>query len=141
MAAHSTDLTAMNKNSIKFASWMVRVANAHSISYTYTSKKTMKEVTGHKFECCLVGRSEIAYALAVLKGTESEVATAKKTFSNASVWEMSKVKFDESVTPAFISSALKVSVDLKKSIHPGERAGGRSRRGSGEGSSAAAHRC
>ena len=73
MAAHSTDLAAMNKTSIKFASWLVRVANAHSISYTYTSKKAMKEVTGHKFLCFLVGGSETAYALAVLKGTESEV--------------------------------------------------------------------
>ena len=115
MAAHSTDLAAMNKTSIKFASWLVRVANAHSISYTYTSKKTTKEVTGHKFQCFLVGGSEIAYALAVLKGTENEVATAKKTYTNASVWEMSHVKFEEGVTPAFISSALKVSVDLKKS--------------------------
>ena len=46
MAAHSTDLAAMNKTSIKFASWQVRVANAHSISYTYTSKNDQHDAIG-----------------------------------------------------------------------------------------------
>jgi hypothetical protein len=105
----------MNKSSIKFASWVARVTNVDSYSYKYTAKRTGKEVTSYKFECRLVGKSETEYVLAVLKGSESEVATAKETYKNGSVWEVSKVKFEENAAPPFISSALKVSVDLKKS--------------------------
>ena len=117
MAQHSTDLAAMNKTSVKFASWLVRVTNANSISYKYTDKRRKQEVTKHKFECCVVGRSESAYAHAVLKGTESEVATAKQTYTNDAVWEMSKVRQTRTNQEmGDISSAVKVSVDLKRSI-------------------------
>jgi hypothetical protein len=115
MATFSTDLTTMNKTSIKFTQWAARVTDSDSFSYTFTAKKTGNVVTSHKFECRLVGSSATAYVLAVLKGTESEVSAAKKTFQNGSTWEVSKVKFEENTSPVFISSALRVSVDLKKS--------------------------
>ena len=62
-----------------------------------------------------MGKSEKDYVLAVLKGTSNEVESAKKKYVNGSVWELSNVKFEENTTPAFISTPLKLSVDLKKS--------------------------
>ena len=112
---HSTDATTMNKTSVKFASWVLRVTHGHSYDYTFTAKKTGKEVRSHKFEIRLSGKSGKAYVLAVLKGTEGEVKAAEAKFKNGSIWEVSNVNFEENVTPAFISSAHKVSVDLKKS--------------------------
>ena len=61
------------------------------------------------------GASQPAPLLAVLKGTRSEVETAKKKYVNGSVWELSNVKFEDRTQSAFVSSPLKVSVDLKKS--------------------------
>ena len=105
----------MNKASIKFAKWTLRVTYAHSFSYTYTAKRTGNVVVSHKFECRLVGKSDAAYVLAGLKGTEKEVKTAAERFKNGSVWELSKVKLDDSIAAHQISAALKVSVDLKNS--------------------------
>jgi hypothetical protein len=84
-------------------------------SYTYTTKKTQNQVTSYKFECRLVGKSETEYVLAVLKGTEDEALAAKEKFKSDSIWEVSQVKFEEGTNLSFISSPLKVSVDLKKS--------------------------
>ena len=114
-AMASTDAATINKASIKFASWALRMTSPHAYSYTYTSKKTGTEFEGHKFEGRLVGKSQTEYVLAVLKGTKSEVEAAKEKFKDGSIWQLSKVKFEENMAPAFISSAVKVSVDLKKS--------------------------
>ena len=105
----------MNKSSVKFASWVVRATDGQSYLYTFISKKTNKEVRSYKFETRLTGKSEKAYVLAVLKGTEAEVKAAEAKYKNGSIWEVSKVNFEENMTHAFISSAHKVSVDLKKS--------------------------
>ena len=105
----------MNKSSVKFASWVVRATDGQSYLYTFTSKKTNKEVHSYKFETRLTGKSEKSYVLAVLKGTEAEVKAAEAKYKNGSIWEVSKVNFEENMTHAFISSAHKVSVDLKKS--------------------------
>ena len=105
----------MNKSSVKFASWVVRATEGQAYEYTFTSKKTNKEVRSYKFETRLTGKSEKAYVLAVLKGTEAEVKAAEAKYKNGSIWEVSKVNFEENMTHAFISSAHKVSVDLKKS--------------------------
>ena len=115
MPGVSTDLTTINKTTVKFATWAARVTYAHAYDYTFFSKKLNKEVTAHKFQCSLVGTDETAYVSAVLKGTKQEVAAAKDKFKDLSVWELSKIKFEENVTPPFIASALKVSVDLAKS--------------------------
>ena len=114
-AMASTDAATINKASVKFASWALRMTSPHAYSYTYTSKKTGTEFEGHKFEGRLVGKSQTEYVLAVLKGTKSEVEAAKEKFKDGSIWQLSKVKFEENMAPAFISSAVKVSVDLKKS--------------------------
>ena len=111
----STDVTSINRSSVKFASWVLRVTGGHAYEYTFTSKKTGKEMRNHKFECRLTGKSENAYVLAVLRGTEAEVKAAEAKYTNGSIWEVSKVNFEENVMSAFISSAHKVSVDLKKS--------------------------
>ena len=105
----------MNKSSVKFASWVVRATDGQSYLYTFTSKKTNKEVHSYKFETRLTGKSEKSYVLAVLKGTEAEVKAAEAKYKNGSIWEVSKVNFEENMTHAFISAAHKVSVDLKKS--------------------------
>ena len=87
--ALSTDLSTVNKSSIKFASWVVRVTHGQTYSYSYTSKKSGKEVTSWKFDCRLVGKSETDYMLAVCKGTKSDIHKAMAKYTNASVWEVS----------------------------------------------------
>ena len=115
MAPPSTDLSTMNKQTIRFTTWVCRVAYSHAYSYTYHSKKSGEPITSQRFECRLVGKSQKDYVLAVLKGKHSEVESAKKKYVNGSVWQLSNVKFEENTTPAFISTPLKVSVDIKKS--------------------------
>ena len=115
MASPSTDLSAMNKQTVRFATWVGRVGFSHAYSYTYDSKKSGQRITSHKFECRVVGKSDKDYVLAVVKGTQNDVESAKKRYVNGSVWELSNVKFEKQTQPAFISTPLKVSVDLKKS--------------------------
>ena len=111
MTSHSPNLTTINKTSVQFASWIVRVTDGDSVQYTFFAKKTGASQTNHKFECRLVGHSETAYVLAVFKGSEKAVALAKEKFKNGSVWILSKIKLDGSDS-AYISSPLKISVDL-----------------------------
>ena len=40
MPISSTDLSAMNKQTIRFTSFAARVTNVHSYTYTYNAKKT-----------------------------------------------------------------------------------------------------
>ena len=115
MAPPSTDLSTMNKNTVRFTTWVGRVAYGHSYSYTYDSKKTQQRITSYKLECRVVGKSEKDYVQAVLKGTATEVESAKKKYADGSAWVLSNVKFEENANPALISTPLKVSVDLKKS--------------------------
>ena len=115
MAPPSTDLSTMNKQTVRFTTWVARVAYSHAYSYTFDSKGSGQRITSHKLECRLVGNSQKDYVLAVLKGTPSEVESAKKKCLNGSVWELSNVKFEQNATPAFISSPLKLSVDIKTS--------------------------
>ena len=105
----------MNKNTVRFTTWVGRVAYGHSYSYTYDSKKTQQRITSYKLECRVVGKSEKDYVQAVLKGTATEVESAKKKYADGSAWVLSNVKFEENANPALISTPLKVSVDLKKS--------------------------
>ena len=105
----------MNKNTVRFNTWVGRVAYSHSYSYTFEAKRSRQSITSHKLECRIVGKSEKDYVLAVLKGSASEVESAKKKYVDGSVWELSNVKFEEPTQPALISTPLKVSVDLKKS--------------------------
>ena len=105
----------MNKNTIRFTTWVGRVSYSHAYSYSFESKKTGQPITSHKFECRVVGKSEKDYVLAVLKGTPDEVESAKKKYVDGSVWELSRVKLEDNASPAVISSPVKCSVDLKKS--------------------------
>jgi hypothetical protein len=115
MAAHSTDLSSINKSSVKLASWVGRVTFGHTHSYKYTAKRTGVTVVVHKFECRLVGNSESTYVFATYKGNEKAVETAKDKFKNGSIWILSQIKFEENSLAQYISSPLKVSVDLAKS--------------------------
>ena len=103
----------MNKQTVRFTKWVGRVAYSHAYNYTYDSKRSGQRITSHKFECRVVGQSEKDYVLAVLKGTPTEVGSAKKKYVNGSVWELSNIKFEENTTPAVISTPLKLTVDLK----------------------------
>ena len=104
----------MNKNTVRFTTWVGRVAYGHSYSYTYDSKKTQQRITSYKLECRVVGKSEKDYVPAVLKGTATEVESAKKKYADGSAWVLSNVKFEENANPTLISTPLTVSVDLKK---------------------------
>ena len=115
MAPPSTDLSTMNKQTVRFTTWLGRVTYSRTYSYAYDSKKSGQRITSHKLECRVVGKSEKDYVLAILKGTSSEVESAKKKYINGSVWELSNVKFEENTTPAHISTPLQFSVDLKRS--------------------------
>ena len=42
-------------------------------------------MTSHKFECRVVGKSEKDYVLAIVKGTQNDVESAKKKYVNWSV--------------------------------------------------------
>ena len=105
----------MNKNTVRFNTWVGRVAYSHSYSYTFEAKRSRQSITSHKLECRIVGKSEKDYVLAVLKGSASEVESAKKKYVDGSVWVLAKVKLEENTNAALISTPLKVSVDLKKS--------------------------
>ena len=105
----------MNKNTVRFNTWVGRVAYSHSYSYTFEAKRSRQSITSHKLECRIVGKSEKDYVLAVLKGSASEVESAKKKYVDGSVWVLAKVKLEENTNTALISTPLKVSVDLKKS--------------------------
>ena len=50
MSSHSTDLSILNKTSVKFASWVARVTDGQTHQYTYTAKKTGANVAVHKFD-------------------------------------------------------------------------------------------
>ena len=104
----------MNKQTIRFTSFAVRVTNVHSYSYTYNAKKTGTPITAHKLEARLVGDSETKYVMAVFKGSSAEVGAAKLKYTNGSVWVLSNIKFDESASVAFLSSPVPWCVDLKK---------------------------
>ena len=91
------------------------MAYSHSYSYTFEAKRSGQTITSHKLECRVVGKSEKDYVLAVLKGSESEVASAKKKYVDGSVWVLSRVHLEENSNVALISTPLKLSVDLKKS--------------------------
>ena len=110
----STDLSTVNKQTVRFAKWLGRVGFSHSYHYSYESKKTGQLITSYKFECRVVGKSDKDYVLAVVKGTQNDVESAKTKFVDGSVWELSNVKFEDYTTPAHISTPLKISVDLKK---------------------------
>ena len=126
MASPSTDFSTMNKQTVRFATWLGRMAYSHSYSYTYNSKSRSnagQRITVYKLECRVVGKSEKDYVLAVLKGSSSEVECAKEKYKSGSVWELSNVKFDEYTTPALISSPLQLCVDLKMStVSPNKNA-------------------
>ena len=96
----------MNKNTIRFNAWVGRIAYSHSYSYTFETKKSAQTITSHKLECRIVGKSEKDYVLAVLKGSASEVESAKKKYVDGSVWVLAKVKFEEYSNTALISLSL-----------------------------------
>ena len=119
----STDLKNINKSSIKFCSWAVRITDGYSFPYSYKEKKTGATVTVHKYECRLVGGTETAYVTAVFKGNKKAVTEAKQKLKMGSIWILSNIKFEEKKEGPYISSPLKISVDLNKStLAPAEDA-------------------
>ena len=114
MPSPSIDLSAMNKQTIRFSSFAGRLTNVHSYSYTYNAKRSGTPITAHKLEARLVGDTETKYTMAVFKGSAAEVSAAKLKYMDSSLWVFSNIKFDESASVAFLSSPLPWCVDLKK---------------------------
>ena len=48
MSSHSTDLSILDKTSVKFAPWVPRVTEPSTHQYTYTAKRTAANVAVHK---------------------------------------------------------------------------------------------
>ena len=114
LASSTMNLTRL-EDLLEFTSWTARVTSGRSYHYTYEPKKGETDITGYKFECCFVGASATAYVSAVLTGTKQEVAKAQNQFKDGSIWDLSKIKFEENSNPAVIGSPLKVCVDLARS--------------------------
>ena len=112
----TADLKALNTSSAKIGSFNVRVNQPHAYEYSFTSKRSSQKEMSEKIECRLVGSDEEVYVMAVAKG-KRDVEEAKKKFTPDSTWTFTNIQFETNSDPAYISSALKLSVDLKKSIH------------------------
>ena len=69
MAPPSTDVSTMNKQTVRFTKWVGRVAYSHAYSYTYDSKRTGQRITFHKLERHVVGNSEKDYVKNVYQQT------------------------------------------------------------------------
>ena len=109
------DLTAMTKASVKFTQFAVRMTNPDISTYQYRNKKTGETVRSYKLECRLVGSKETEYITGVFKGSEKAVAEGTKNFKDGSIFILSSIKFEENRELGFISSPVKLSVDLNKS--------------------------
>ena len=109
------DLGALNKSSARIASFLVKIRNAKSTTYTYQSKKDGSEITAHKFEAILLGEDPSSYCLAQMKGTERQVQTAATKFLDDTVWTLSQVALDRNVQTAYVHTPVQECVDLGKS--------------------------
>ena len=117
--AGATPLSALNRSSANVAQFPIRVHQPKKTTYQYTQKRGSREVTAHKMECVLLGPSDtdgtMAYATAIMKGTEEFVDRAMQRFGNGTKWVMSKVVFD-SLNATYLSAPLRFRVDLGKTV-------------------------
>ena len=110
-----TDLGALNKSSAKIATFLVRVVKPKLASYTYTGKADGQRKTGSTFQCFLVGTKGESYCQGFVKGSLAEQQKAETKFKYGSSWKLTKAVFDFT-TPAYISSPIKLKMDMNKSV-------------------------
>ena len=72
------DLSALNKSSAKVATFVVRLVNAKDVQYTYRAKRDGTQQTANKFEIVLVGMDPKSYCIGYVKGSEQDIAAARK---------------------------------------------------------------
>ena len=109
-----TNLAAINKSSAKIATFLVRVVKPKLLSFTYTGKVDGQLKTGNSFQCFLVGTKGESYCLGIVKGSLAEQKKAEAKFKDGSPWKLTKAVFDNTA-PAYVSSPIKVRVDMSKS--------------------------
>lgn len=75
MASHSR-LAALNKSSARLGHFLVKMANAKSITYTYKNKRTGSDRTAAKLEMHLVSETPSEYCIGYVKGSTQQIAEA-----------------------------------------------------------------
>jgi len=115
MAITYTDLTALTKQSARVAQFFVKVDEPEVIKYSFKGKRDQKEHTAKRFQCFLVGQNPEGYCIAFAKDEHGQLENALQTFTQNSVWVLSKPAFDSAADAAYISTPLKFKVDVCKS--------------------------
>ena len=115
MSGRYTNLSALNKQSAKVATFLVKVVRAEMQVYTYLSKRDGSEQKGKRWECYLLGEDPEMYCVGFVRGSDDAMKKAALRFVNGSVWVLSKSVLDTSTNIAYISSPLKMRLDLGKS--------------------------
>jgi len=122
MEAESFPLHELNPKSAGVGAWVLKVYNMRLIIYDYIWQNQSKR--GHKLECMLVA-ADGTYCQGVIKtaynrgkgggGADpaAELKQMQAKFQNGTVWKMTKVTLTDEKS-AFISSALKKCIDLRK---------------------------
>ena len=84
---------ALNRSSVKFASFLAMVYHGHVQEYTYKGRRDNATVTGYKFQAWLVGTKAEQYLIGFVKGTQAICEDAKKRFVGGSILVLSRVVF------------------------------------------------
>ena len=108
-------LNALTRSSARFAHFLVRLTGARKIEYTYLNRRTNSEMKAQRFETWIVGENPQHYCLGIIKGSAQDIQQALLRYEEGSVWELSKVNFDNSVQLHYISTPVAVRVELTKS--------------------------
>lgn len=112
--AAPTPMAAFNKSSAKIAQLITKICHGKKTSYTYTDKKSGKNVTAYKFECFLLGEKEGVYMSGFLKGTQQQVNDAANKFKDGQVFKLSKISLDTWTSTTSISSPKAFRLNLEK---------------------------
>ena len=84
-------------------------------TYTYTDKRSNKDVTAYKFECFLLGEKDNVYMYGFVKGTtEQQVKDAANKFTDGLVFKLSKISLDGWTNANSISSPKPFRLNLEK---------------------------
>ena len=65
----TTTLSDFNKNSAKWATFLVKVSGGRKYQYEFQDKKSGEWKKGERFECHLVGDKPSDYMIGFVKGT------------------------------------------------------------------------
>ena len=106
-------LKAMNTNTSKFATWIVKIRKPEANTVTFTDNKTGKQQKGSRFQCILTSGDESEYCFGVVpfqwKNREGGFE-AERQFTEGSMWQISTPAFDNKVKLDHISTPVKQQV-------------------------------